>query len=133
MMPGPGPGHARVERAPADPVMPAVPTPATAPRPPPPPDDPVPAGASVGAVDPVEFVRAHTALGAPPYLPELRLHLAADAFTLWERTEEELGGGVVSAPPFWAFPWAGGQALAWLLLHHPDLVRDRSVLDHAAG
>jgi predicted nicotinamide N-methyase len=87
----------------------------------------------VGLVDPADFVRAHTALEVPPYLPELRLHLAADAFTLWERTEAELGGGVVSAPPFWAFPWAGGQALARHLLDHPDLVRDRTVLDLAAG
>jgi predicted nicotinamide N-methyase len=87
----------------------------------------------VGAVDPVEFVCAHTALGVPPYLPELRLHLATDAFALWERTEEDLGGGVVSAPPFWAFPWAGGQALARHLLDHPELVRDRTVLDLAAG
>jgi len=81
---------------------------------------------------PAAFVRAHTAVGVPPYLPEIRLHLAADAFELWERTEQELGGGV-SAPPFWAFPWAGGQALARHLLDHPDLVRDRTVLDLAAG
>ena len=84
-------------------------------------------------MDPADFVRAHTALGVPPYLPELRLHLASDAFTLWERTEEELGGGVVTAPPFWAFPWAGGQALARHLLDHPELVRGRTVLDLAAG
>jgi predicted nicotinamide N-methyase len=84
-------------------------------------------------MDPADFVRAHTTLGVPPYLPEIRLHLAADAFALWERTEEELGGGMVSAPPFWAFPWAGGQALARHLLDHPELVRDRTVLDLAAG
>ena len=87
----------------------------------------------MGLVDPADFVRAHTALEVPPYLPELRLHLASDAFTLWEHTEAELDDGVVSAPPFWAFPWAGGQALARHLLDHPDLVRDRTVLDLAAG
>jgi predicted nicotinamide N-methyase len=33
--------------------------------------------------DPTDFVRAHTVLGVPPFLPELRLHLATDAFALW--------------------------------------------------
>jgi predicted nicotinamide N-methyase len=84
-------------------------------------------------MDRTTFVRAHTALGVPPYLPELRLHLAADAFALWEQTEQQLGGGEVSAPPFWAFPWAGGQALARYLLDHPDVVAGRRVLDLAAG
>ena len=38
-----------------------------------------------------------------------------------------------SPPPFWAFPWAGGQALARYLLDHPGQVRGRTVLDFAAG
>src|SRR5256885_1302661 len=71
-----------------------------------------------------EFVRAHTTLGAPPFLPELRLHLAADAFGLWEETERRLGVPV-AAPPFWAFPWAGGQALARHVLDHPEVVAGR--------
>src|SRR2546423_2208432 len=87
---------------------------------------------TVAGMDPEAFVRAHTAVAASPYLPEIRLHLAADAFALWERTEQELGGGV-SAPPFWAFPWAGGQALARHLLDNPEPVRGRTVLDLAAG
>ena len=78
---------------------------------------------TVAGMDPEAFVRAHTAVAASPFLPQIRLHMAADAFALWERTEEELGGGAlgggVSAPPFWAFPWAGGQALARYLLDHP--------------
>jgi predicted nicotinamide N-methyase len=84
-------------------------------------------------MDPAAFVRAHTALGVSPYLPEIRLHLAADAFALWEQTERESGGATVSAPPFWAFPWAGGQALARHLLDHPEVVRGCTVLDLAAG
>lgn len=36
-------------------------------------------------------------------------------------------------PPFWAFPWAGGQALARYLLDQPDCVRGRVVLDLASG
>src|SRR2546421_591922 len=71
-----------------------------------------------------EFVRAHTTLGVPPFLPELRLHLAADAFGLWEETERSLGVPV-AAPPFWAFPWAGGQALARHVLDHPAVVAGR--------
>jgi predicted nicotinamide N-methyase len=78
------------------------------------------------------FVRAHTAVGTAPYVPEVRLHVAADAFALWERTERERGGAV-AAPPFWAFPWAGGQALARHVLDHPGVVADRTVLDLAAG
>jgi predicted nicotinamide N-methyase len=78
------------------------------------------------------FVLANTRLGTPPFLPELRLHLAADAFALWEETERRQGGGV-AAPPFWAFPWAGGQALARHVLDHPEAVAGRRVLDLASG
>lgn len=83
-------------------------------------------------MEPAEFVRSHTTLRISPYLPEIRLYQAADAFTLWEQTERERGGGV-SAPPFWAFPWAGGQALARYLIDHPEVVRGQRVLDLAAG
>src|SRR5256885_1027395 len=80
-----------------------------------------------------DFVRAHTTMGVPAFVPELRLHQAADAFALWEETEREDGGGVVAAPPFWAFAWAGGQALARFLLDRPSVVAGRRVLDLAAG
>jgi predicted nicotinamide N-methyase len=84
-------------------------------------------------MDPATFVRAHTRLGTSRYVPELRLHQADDAFALWERTEREAGAATVSAPPFWAFPWAGGQALARYMMDHPDEVLGRTVLDVAAG
>jgi predicted nicotinamide N-methyase len=83
-------------------------------------------------VTPAEFVLAHTRLATTPFLPEIQLHLADDAFALWEETEREVGGGV-GAPPFWAFPWAGGQALARYVLDHPELVAGRRVLDLASG
>jgi predicted nicotinamide N-methyase len=51
---------------------------------------------------------------------------------LWEKTEEELGA-MGLPPPFWAFAWAGGQALARHLLDHPELVRGHRVVDLAAG
>jgi predicted nicotinamide N-methyase len=64
-------------------------------------------------------------------VPEIRLHAADDALGLWERTEEQAGPG--QPPPFWAFPWPGGQALARYLLDHPGLVAGRSVLDLGSG
>jgi predicted nicotinamide N-methyase len=77
------------------------------------------------------FVLANTRLAPAPFVPEVRLHQADDAIALWERTEEVTGTRL--APPFWAFAWAGGQALARYLLDHPDLVAGRRVLDLAAG
>jgi predicted nicotinamide N-methyase len=59
------------------------------------------------------------------------LHLADEPIELWERTEQEHGSQL--PPPFWAFAWAGGQALARYLLDHPELVRGRVVCDLAAG
>ena len=47
-------------------------------------------------------------------------------------TEEELGE-IGLPPPFWAFAWAGGQALARYLLDHPDEVAGKRVLDFATG
>jgi predicted nicotinamide N-methyase len=65
-------------------------------------------------------------------VPEVRLHLASDAIELWERTEQDAASAQLP-PPFWAFPWAGGQALARYLLDQPSTVQNRVVLDLAAG
>ena len=65
-------------------------------------------------------------------MPEIRLHVAADAFDLWQHTEQQAGREQLP-PPFWGFPWAGGQALARYVLDHPGTVRDRTVLDIASG
>jgi predicted nicotinamide N-methyase len=78
------------------------------------------------------FIRDNTRLLAPPLVPELRLHLAEESLPIWQRTEEELGAMNVP-PPYWAFAWAGGQALARYLLDHPALVAGKSVLDLGAG
>jgi predicted nicotinamide N-methyase len=83
-------------------------------------------------IDPVTFIRANTALLAPPLVPELKLHLAHEALPLWEKTEEALGE-MGLPPPFWAFAWAGGQALARYVLDHPAIVAGMSVLDFASG
>ncbi len=82
--------------------------------------------------DPEDFIRANTRLEAPPLVPEVRLHLASEVVPLWEATEEELAAQGLP-PPFWAFAWAGGQALARYLLEHPEVVRGKRVLDFAAG
>ena len=58
-----------------------------------------------------QFVRDNTELLAPPLVPELRLHLASEVVPLWRKTEEELTR-IGVPPPYWAFAWAGGQALA---------------------
>ncbi|MGA5702618.1 class I SAM-dependent methyltransferase [Peterkaempfera bronchialis] len=87
---------------------------------------------SAGAVRSEEFVRAHTRVAATPYVPEVLLHQADEAIGLWERTEQAQGGARMP-PPFWAFGWAGGQALARHVLDHPEAVAGRTVLDLASG
>ncbi|GAA0531167.1 putative nicotinamide N-methyase [Rhizomicrobium palustre] len=84
--------------------------------------------------DPLAFVRATTELETPPLVPEIRLHLANEVLPLWRKTEEELAQEGV-APPYWAFAWAGGQALARYVLDHADEigVKGASVLDFGAG
>ncbi len=83
-------------------------------------------------VDRAAFIRDNTALIAPPLVPEVPLRLAHEALSLWEKTEEELDA-LGLPPPFWAFAWAGGQALARHVLDHPDLVAGKRVLDFASG
>jgi len=79
-----------------------------------------------------EFVRDHTAIASPPLVPEIRLHLATEVTPLWQATEATLQQSQLP-PPYWAFAWAGGQALARHLLDHPELITGRDVLDFGAG
>jgi predicted nicotinamide N-methyase len=72
------------------------------------------------------LVRSATEWAAVPFVPEVTLLTAAEPFGLWDRTE-------CDAPPFWAFPWAGGQGLARYVLDHPETVAGRNVLDVASG
>lgn len=83
-------------------------------------------------LDPAGFIRAETRLKPVPHAPEIMLHVADEAIPLWEKTEEQLAE-IGLPPPFWAFAWAGGQALARYCLDHPEVVRNRRVLDFAAG
>nr|WP_221378835.1 50S ribosomal protein L11 methyltransferase [Actinoplanes polyasparticus] len=78
----------------------------------------------------LEFIRGNTTAAPVPFVPEITLYQADEPIALWEKTEE---AGPAQPPPFWAFAWAGGQALARHVLDHPDLVAGRSVLDLATG
>ncbi len=83
-------------------------------------------------VDRAAFILAHTRALPVPHAPEITLHLADEATELWQKTEEELGE-IGLPPPFWAFAWAGGQALARHILDDPALVRGGRVLDVGSG
>jgi predicted nicotinamide N-methyase len=83
-------------------------------------------------MDPAVFVHRNTTITAPPLVPEIRLHLATEITPIWQATEETLAHSALP-PPFWAFAWAGGQALARYLLDHPEVAAGRSVLDFGAG
>ena len=82
--------------------------------------------------DRTAFIRANTAILHPPLVPEIRLHLADEAYALWHKTEDELQQ-IGLPPPFWAFAWAGGQALARYVLDNPAAVAGCRVFDLAAG
>jgi predicted nicotinamide N-methyase len=82
--------------------------------------------------DPAAFIRANTELLRPPLVPEIVLHLATEIVPIWRKTEEELAAEGIP-PPFWAFAWAGGQALSRWVLDNPDTARGKRVLDFATG
>ena len=83
-------------------------------------------------IDPQSFVVANTLLQEPPLVPEIALHLASEVVPLWQATEEALSR-MGLPPPFWAFAWAGGQALARYILDYPEVVAGKRVLDFASG
>lgn len=79
-----------------------------------------------------QFIRDNTRLLNPPLTPELVLHLAVESLPIWHKTEEELGE-LGLPPPYWAFAWAGGQALARYVLDNPGLVAGKRVIDLGSG
>jgi predicted nicotinamide N-methyase len=80
----------------------------------------------------LEIIRAYTRLTSVPLVPEIKIHQASEPIGLWEHTELAIGRTGLS-PPFWAFAWAGGRAMARYLLDHPEVVRGRRVIDIASG
>jgi predicted nicotinamide N-methyase len=79
-----------------------------------------------------DFIVANTRLQRPPHTPEIQLHLADEITPIWKLTEEALEE-IGLPPPFWAFAWAGGQALARYVLDAPQVVAGKRVIDFAAG
>jgi predicted nicotinamide N-methyase len=83
------------------------------------------------------FIRANTVLRAPPIVPEVQLHLASEVMNLWNETEAlsaaHIAGVATLPPPYWAFAWPGGQAMARYILDHADEFAGKSVLDFGAG
>lgn len=78
------------------------------------------------------FILENTRLQTPPHTPELELHLADEITPIWKMTEEALAE-IGLPPPFWAFAWAGGQALARYILDNPEIVAGQRVVDFASG
>jgi predicted nicotinamide N-methyase len=85
----------------------------------------------------IAFIRANTTLKAPPIVPEIKLYLAGEVMNLWTETEAlslALASGISNLPPpYWAFAWPGGQAVARYILNRPETVAGKTVLDFGAG
>jgi predicted nicotinamide N-methyase len=79
-----------------------------------------------------QIIQTGTQLRPVPLVPDIRLHQASDPISLWQRTELTSGRTGLD-PPFWAFAWAGGLALARYLLDHPEIIRGRRAIDIASG
>jgi predicted nicotinamide N-methyase len=79
-----------------------------------------------------QVIQAGTTLRPIPLVPEIQLYQAREPIAAWQHTERATGRTGLD-PPFWAFAWAGGQALARYLLDHPEAVAGRQVIDVASG
>lgn len=86
----------------------------------------------MSGADITSFIAAQTRPARAPLVPEIQLHLATEVTPLWQATEATLARHNLP-PPYWAFAWPGGQALARHVLDDPEFVRSRRVLDFAAG
>lgn len=84
------------------------------------------------STDRAAFIAANTAVQSTALLPEIRLHLASEAMPIWQMTDEERAAAGLPLP-YWAFAWAGGQALARYLLDHADVLAGKRILDVGAG
>jgi predicted nicotinamide N-methyase len=78
------------------------------------------------------LILANTTLEPAPFVPEIRLWTGGEAMPLWE-VAALADPRLPVPPPFWAWPWAGGQALARYVLDHPSVVRGQRVADVGTG
>lgn len=83
-------------------------------------------------IDHAAFVSANTRSMPVAHATEITLLVADEAVPLWSKTEEELAQAGLP-PPFWAFAWAGGQALARYLMDNPETAAGKRVLDVGSG
>ncbi len=83
-------------------------------------------------LDPADLIRKNTAPEQAPLIPEITLSLATELVPLWHATEADLAA-LGLPPPYWAFAWAGGQAIARYILDNPEIVAGKRVLDFASG
>lgn len=84
------------------------------------------------AQTPRTLITENTSVIAPRLVPEIRLHLAHEDLPLYRAGEAELCALGIGTP-YWAFAWAGGQALARYVLDNPAVVAGKKVLDFGAG
>lgn len=80
----------------------------------------------------ISIVQDNTAVTAPRLVPEISLHLADEDRALYRAGEDELASMGIGTP-YWAFAWAGGQALARFILDNPKSVSGKKVLDFGSG
>lgn len=78
------------------------------------------------------LVREHTVIARPWLTPEIRLHLITPDTPMWRANEKQAEAAGLH-DPYWAFCWAGGQALARYLLDQPEVVAGKHVLDIGCG
>lgn len=85
----------------------------------------------------LRLIDAYTELRCPAVVPEIKLHLARDMLAFWQQTEVELyaraAGSGDTPPPYWAFAWPGGQALARYILDRRSEFSGKCVLDFGSG
>ncbi len=94
--------------------------------------DKLASGSALSGTNALRFIAENTRQLRPPLVPELLLHLAEESLPIWRKTEEEVEADGLP-PPYWAFAWAGGQALARYLLDNPGSIAGRTVLDIGSG
>ena len=83
-------------------------------------------------MDKKTFILENTSPLACLNITSIKLYQADEVHKLWHMTEAEMGK-IDLPPPYWAFPWAGGEALALYILENPETVKGKKVLDFASG
>ena len=75
---------------------------------------------------------AHVVVRTLPLVPELQLYLLSDTYPVESLAREEYDR-LMQRPPYWAFCWGGGQALARWIFDQPQVVEGRLTIDFGAG